>query len=100
MSHFAEIDSENKVIRVLVGANEDPGEGLDWILKNLGGTWFKTSYNGKIRKNFAGIGYTYDETRDAFIPPKVNCHAEENFDELTCRWNCTNLAHSERNVIV
>jgi hypothetical protein len=70
MSHWAEIDSNNTVLRVLVGNNSDPNEGYDWLIENLGGTWVKTSYNGNIRKNYAGIGYTYDEARDAFIPPK------------------------------
>jgi hypothetical protein len=70
MSHWAEIDSNNTVLRVLVGNNSDPNEGYDWLIENLGGTWVKTSYNGNIRKNYAGIGYTYDEARDAFIAPK------------------------------
>lgn len=86
MSHFAEIDNQNKVLRVLVCDNNDPAgdEGYQWLIDNLGGTWIKTSYNGKIRKNFAGIGFTYDPDRDAFIPPKP-----ENaigLDEETCRW--------------
>ncbi|CAB4161716.1 hypothetical protein UFOVP1201_26 [uncultured Caudovirales phage] len=93
MSHFAEIDSTKKVIRVLVGDNNMPNEGYDWLINNLGGTWIKTSYSGKIRKNFAGIGFTYDDVRDAFIPAKANCHAEETLDEATCQWLCTNAAH-------
>lgn len=72
MSHWAEIDSNNIVLRVTVGDNNDPAgdEGYQWLIDNLGGTWVKTSYNGTIRKNFAGIGYTYDVARDGFIPPK------------------------------
>lgn len=93
MSHFAEIDAANKVIRVLVGDNFMPNEGQDWLIDNLGGTWIKTSYNGKIRKNFAGVGYTYDSVRDAFISPKVNCHSEEVLDEALCQWVCTNSEH-------
>lgn len=86
MSHWAEIDEDNIVLRVLVGDNNDPvgDEGYQWLLDNLGGTWIKTSYNGNIRYNFAGIGYTYDEVRDAFIAPEP-----ENaigFDEDTCTW--------------
>jgi len=92
MSHFAEIDANNKVIRVLVGDNNEPDEGLSFM-QSLGGTWIKTSYNAKIRFNYAGIGYTYDEVRDAFIAPKANCHAEEVLDEATCRWSCANAAH-------
>jgi len=92
MSHFAEIDNNNKVLRVLVGPNYgDEGQAF---FEALGGTWVKTSYNGNIRKNYAGIGYTYDEGRDAFIAPKANCHTEEVFDEATCRWNCTNEEHN------
>lgn len=86
MAHWAEIDSDNKVIRVLVGDNNDPAgdEGYQWLLDNLGGTWIRTSYNGNIRFNFAAVGYFYDEVRDAFIAPEP-----ENaigFDEDTCRW--------------
>lgn len=86
MSHWAEIDSENKVIRVVVGDNNDPAgdEGYQWLLDNLGGTWIKTSYNNNIRFNYAGIGYSYDEVRDAFIPPKP--FDSWVLDEATCRW--------------
>jgi hypothetical protein len=88
MAHWAEIDENNIVIQVTVGDNNDPDEGYQWLIDNLGGTWVKTSYNKTIRKNFAGIGFAYDETRDAFIPPKP-----ENIDgiefilnEETCLW--------------
>ena len=72
MVHWAEIDDKNIVKRVLVGDNNDPAgdEGYQWLADNLGGTWVKTSYNGNIRKNFAGIGYTYDRTNDVFYAPK------------------------------
>ena len=62
MSHWAEIDKDNVVLRVLVGNNEDPNgdEGYQWLVDNLGGTWIKTSYNGNIRKNYAGVGFTYN----------------------------------------
>jgi hypothetical protein len=75
MSHWAELDENNKVIRVVVGDNNDPAgdEGYQWLLDNLGGTWVKTSYNAAIngyRKNYAGIGYSYDAELDAFIAPK------------------------------
>jgi len=89
MSHWAEINENSIVIRVLVGPNEgDEGEAF---FNSLGGTWVKTSYNGNIRKNFAGIGYSYDETRDAFIAPK--CHAEAVLDEATCQWTCEDASH-------
>ncbi len=84
MSHFAEIDNNNIVTRVLVGNNDFPNEGYDWFVENLGGTWIKTSYNANIRKNFAGIGYTYDEGRDAFIPPKP--YESWLLNEDTCQW--------------
>jgi hypothetical protein len=86
MSHWAELDENNKVIRVLVGDNNDPAgdEGYQWLIDNLGGTWIQTSYNGNIRKNYAGIGYAYDEIKDAFIAPEPDNHL--GFDEDTCRW--------------
>jgi hypothetical protein len=86
MSHWAEIDLDNKVIRVLVGDNNDPNgdEGYQWLIDNLGGNWVKTSYNGSIRFNYAGVGYTYDEIRDAFIAPKPDGNL--GFDETTCQW--------------
>ena len=91
MSHFAEINADNKVIRVVVGDNSMPNEGYNWLIDNLGGTWIQTSYNNRIRFNYAGIGYTYDEVRDAFIAPK--CHDEAVLDEATCRWSCANAEH-------
>ena len=95
MSHWAEVDNNNTVIRVLVGDNNDPAgdEGYQWLLDNLGGTWIKTSYNGNIRKNYAGIGYTYDSTRDAFVAPKPECHESVIFDEATCTWSCPDASH-------
>lgn len=86
MAHWAEIDENNVVLRVLVGDNNDPNgdEGYQWLVDNLGGTWVKTSYNATIRKNYAGIGYTFDEERDAFIPPKP--YASWILDEETARW--------------
>lgn len=87
MAHWAEIDENNIVLRVLVGDNEDPNgdEGYQWLIDNLGGNWIKTSYNGNIRKNFANVNYVYDETRDAFIPPKPNGVGWV-LNEATCRW--------------
>jgi len=92
MSHFAEIDTNNTVIRVLVGDNSEPDEGLAFM-QSLGGRWIKTSYNNNIRFNYAGIGYTYDEDRDAFIAPNPLCHLEVVLDEATCRWVCDNAEH-------
>lgn len=80
MAHFAEIDENNIVIRVLVTDNNAINEGYDWLLEAFGGTWIKTSYNtyhnqhllggDPLRKNYAGVGYTYDSEKDAFIPPR------------------------------
>jgi hypothetical protein len=83
MSHWAEIDNTNTVIRVLVGDNNLPDEG-EAFMNSLGGTWIKTSYNGNTRKNFAGVGHSYDETRDAFIAPEPD--NQIGFDEETCQW--------------
>ena len=90
MSHFAELDDTNKVIRVLVGDNNDPAgdEGYQWLIDNLGGTWVKTSYNGTIRYNFAGVGYTYDSIDDAFIAP-IPCEHESLFLNDKKRWECS-----------
>jgi hypothetical protein len=95
LSHWAEIDENSIVQRVLVGDNNDPNgdEGYQWLIDNLGGTWIKTSYNGNIRKNYAGIGYTYDPTRDAFVAPKPECHESVVFDEATCTWSCPDASH-------
>jgi hypothetical protein len=90
MAHWAELDNNNKVIRVLVGDNNDPNgdEGYQWLLDNLGGTWIKTSYNGTIRYNYAGIGYTYDPEPDAFIAPRPECGHTELFLNNLYKWNC------------
>jgi hypothetical protein len=84
MAHFAELDENNIVTRVLVTDNDFPNEGYDWLVETFGGTWVQTSYNATIRKNFAGIGFNYDETRDAFIPPKP--FESWLLNEETCNW--------------
>jgi hypothetical protein len=86
MAHWAELDENNVVLRVLVGDNNDPNgdEGYQWLLDNLGGVWVKTSYNATIRKNFAGVGFIYDEAKDAFIAPRpFNSWV---LNEETCQW--------------
>ena len=94
MAHFCELDSNNVVKQVIVVSNADTstaqGEekesiGIALCERLLGGVWVKTSYNGNIRKNYAGIGYTYDKDRDAFIPPKP--YASWVLNETTCLWN-------------
>ena len=96
MAHFAEIDENNVVLRVLVVADDQEERGNVFLSHDLGlgGTWLKTSYNTvagqhnnggtPFRKNFAGIGYTYDESRDAFIAPKP--YASWKLNEDTCGW--------------
>jgi hypothetical protein len=93
MSHWAEVDETNKVIRVLVGDNNEPDEG-EAFMNSLGGTWVKTSYNSKIRYNFASIGYTYDPIDDAFIAPMPECGHEELNLSSQKRWECSNEAHT------
>jgi hypothetical protein len=94
MAHFAKIGLNSKVIEVLSLHNnelkdsngiEQEANGIDFLTKLTGyPIWKQTSYNNNIRKNFAGIGYTYDETRDAFIAPKpFNSWI---LNEDTCRW--------------
>jgi hypothetical protein len=90
MAHWAEIDENNIVLRVTVGDNNEPDEGYQWLIDNLGGTWIKTSYNGNIRKNFAGVGDTYDEVRDAFIAPMPD-KGSFILNEETCQWELITL---------
>jgi hypothetical protein len=79
MAHFAELDANNVVQRVIVVANKDTADangnevesiGVAFCQKLFGGTWLQTSYNGNKRKNYAGVGYTYNADIDAFVPPK------------------------------
>jgi hypothetical protein len=86
MAHFAEIDSDNIVLRVVVVPNEHETNGQDYLANEigLGGTWIQTSYNNNIRKNYASAGYTYDSTRDAFIAPKR--FPSWVLNEDTCKW--------------
>lgn len=90
MSSWAEIDDTNKVIRVLAGDNNDPNgdEGYQWLIDNLGGTWIQTSYNARIRYNFAGAGFTYDPIDDAFIPPMPQCGHDELMLTDKKQWSC------------
>ena len=100
MAHFAEIDPNGgTVLRVLVVPNEQEHRGQDFLANELGlgGVWIQTSYNNNIRYNYAGIGYTYDATRDAFISPK--CHDEATLDEATCLWICNNPDHTIKEII-
>ena len=94
MATFAKIGLNSKVISTISVHNnelldsngvEQEGNGITFLTNLTGwGIWVQTSYNGNFRKNHAGIGYTYDEDRDAFIPPKPN--AEAILNEETCLW--------------
>jgi hypothetical protein len=89
MAHFAKLNSENVVEQVIVVHNNDaPDEasGIAFLNTLFGdGTWVQTSYNKNIRKNYAGVGYTYDEQRDAFIPPQP--FPSWLLIEETCQWD-------------
>ena len=89
MAHFAQLDDNNIVLQVIVVADEHEANGEQWCHEFAGGRWKQTSYNNKIRKNYAGTGYTYDESRDAFIPPKP--FASWTLNEDTCQWQAPNL---------
>ena len=93
MAHFCRIDENGIVQQVIVVDNKDTADangvekeyiGAAFCERLLGGTWKQTSYNGNFRKNYAGLGYTYDSVRDAFIPPKPSDDAT--LDEATCQW--------------
>ena len=94
MAHYAFI-TDGIVTEVITGMDETQTiEGLDtetWYGNFRGQVCKRTSYNNRIRFNYAGIGYSYDNVRDAFIAPK--CHDEAVLDEATCRWSCANAAH-------
>jgi hypothetical protein len=84
MAHFAELDNDNVVKRVIVVSNDKEAEGETYCHDLLGGDWKQTSYNNNIRKNYAAIGYTYDAAKDAFIPPQP--FVSWTLDETTCQW--------------
>lgn len=92
MAHFAQIDDAGTVLQVIVVHNnelldngvESEAKGIAFCQSLFGGNWKQTSYNGNIRKNYAGIGYTYDAGRDAFIPPQP--YPSWTLNESTCTW--------------
>jgi hypothetical protein len=93
MAHFAKLDANNVVTQVIVVDNKDTSDadgvekeyiGAAFCERLFGGTWKQTSYNGNMRKNYAGIGYTYDAGRDAFIPSKP--YNSWVLVEETCQW--------------
>ena len=93
MAHFAKLDDNNVVTEVHVVANRDTSDangvekeyiGQAFLEKLFGGNWKQTSYNGNIRKNYAGIGYTYNADLDAFVPPKP--YASWTLNNDTAQW--------------
>ena len=93
MAHFAELGENNVVLQVIVVDNKDIKDtfgveqeeiGIAFCRNLLGGTWKQTSYNASFRKNYAGVGFTYDSTRDAFVPPRP--YPSWVLNEDTCQW--------------
>ena len=95
MAHYAFLDENDIVTEVIVGVDEtETIDGLspeEWYGDFRGQKCIRTSYNAKIRFNYAGVGFTYDSERDAFIAPK--CHEAAVLDESTCTWNCGDASH-------
>ena len=95
MAHFAQLDENNMVTQVIVVHNnelmhegvEQEAKGVAFCQSLFGSqtNWKQTSYNGNMRKNYAGVGFTYDAGRDAFIAPKP--YPSWVLDEATCQWN-------------
>jgi hypothetical protein len=106
MAHFAQLNESNVVTQVIVVHNNElMHEGVEYESKGVAfcqslfgaqTNWKQTSYNGNMRKNYAGVGYTYDAGRDAFITPQP--YASWVLDEATCQWNAP-VAHPQDNKI-
>jgi hypothetical protein len=93
MAHFAQLNDQNIVLQVIVIHNNDclddmgmesEAKGIAFCNSLIPGNWIQTSYNATIRKNYAGIGFTYDQQRDAFIAPKP--FTSWILNETTCQW--------------
>lgn len=93
MAHFAELDENDVVLRVLVVPDNQEHRGHEFLSSDLGlgGTWVQTSYNGNMRKNYASQGLIFDRKRNAFI--HVKCHDVAILDETTCLWICEDASH-------
>lgn len=96
MAHYAFLDSNNVITEVIVGVDEteliDDLTPEEWYENFRQQTCVRTSYNAKIRGNYAGIGYSYFKNEDIFMPPK--CHPEASLDALTAKWLCENEDHN------
>ena len=99
MAHYAFLDDDNIVTEVIVGIDEtELIEGKtpeDWYGEFRGQRCLRTSYNGNIRYNYAGIGFLYDPIDDAFIAPMPDCEHEELLMNDKKQWECANEAHTE-----
>jgi hypothetical protein len=103
MAYFAKLDTDNNVVQVISVNNnellqdgvESEAKGIQFLVELFGenANWKQTSYNNRIRKNYAGIGYTYDATRDAFIPPQP--FPSWTLNETTCLWDAPTLMPTE-----
>lgn len=107
MAHFAEIDNQNKVLRVIVVNNEvlldqngveQESLGIQFCQQLFSGNWVQTSYNASFRKNYAGVDYEYDSVRVAFIPPKP--YQSWILNESTCRWDAPVEYPNDGNVYI
>ena len=107
MAHFAQLNADNVVTKVIVIANEEITDSEDveqeeigqtFCAALLGGTWMQTSYNHSFRKNFAGVGFKYDESRDAFIPPQP--FASWLLNESTCTWEAPVSIPDNENIYI
>jgi len=107
MAHFAELGLDNTVLRVIVVHNNDcldgngqesEAVGAEFCRSHFGGTWVQTSYNATMRKNYAGIDFTYDSSRDAFIPPKPFEYLVRPLGQLrpVSLWDLLGLAHQHQ----
>jgi hypothetical protein len=99
MAHYAFLDDSNIVTEVIVGVDENKLiEGKtteDWYSEFRGQRCVRTSYNGKIRYNYASIGYTYDPIDDAFIAPMPQCGHDELMLKANKQWECGNIEHAK-----
>ena len=93
MAHHAKIE-DGIVTSVIVTMDSDEDTFADRMLAETGEQWVRTSYNGRIRYNYAGIGYTYDADADAFIAPDPECHSERVLNTDTYQWDCSNADHN------
>jgi hypothetical protein len=104
MASFAQLNEQNIVTNVLVvnnetlDVNDEEGSGIAFLQSIFGveSLWKQTSYNSKIRFNFAGIGYSYDPIDDAFIPPAPCEHSELTLNDSK-QWECSNVEHDPLN---